>query len=70
MVIAHTNLKFLAAVLVLLRPLGVIFPGRCKHWPYCMGEDAVYFMISLSLTIRLISVTMSELTHTDKTFSE
>ena len=65
MVDAHADLKLLAAILVFLWPLRVIFPFQCKQASQHTIQEVVYFMTSLSLTIRLISWTIMELTDTD-----
>jgi hypothetical protein len=62
--IAQANFKFLSTVLVLLWPLGVVFPVKALDHIFGCIHDVTYFRISLSLMMRLISSIMSELTHT------
>lgn len=71
MLVAQPDLELLSAVLVLLWPLGIIFPVwlldvmRSRFGIPMMA----YFMISLSLMIFLISAIKMELTHTDGSVS-
>jgi hypothetical protein len=64
-IIAYADLQLLAAVLVLLWPFGIVFPGRGKFLgQYGLLRHSTYFKISLSFTIRLISANNVSLTHT------
>jgi hypothetical protein len=62
---SKTNLQLLATVLVLLGPLGVIFPVTGQYQSNANMPFSTYLRISLSLTMRLISETRASLTHTD-----
>lgn len=65
MFIPQSDLQLLSAVLVLLWPLAVILPCQPSAADNRLRvARETYFMISLSLMIRLISAMRRELTHT------
>lgn len=67
MFISQLDFQLLTAVLVLLRPLCIVFPLQLSAAPFAtLNGRAAYFMISLSLMMRLISAIKVELTHTTK----
>lgn len=68
MFIPEANLELLTTILVLVGPFRIVFPVRKVNFACLLlivrgGE--LYFMISLSLMMRLISLIMRELTHTN-----
>jgi len=65
-VVAYADFQLLTAILVLLRPFGVVFPGQGKLLSRCgQLQHCTYFKISLSFTIFLISANKVSLTHTN-----
>ena len=72
MITPEANLQLLLAILVLCRPLYVVFPVSQVSFDSTVQDAGVspsYFNISLCLMIRLISSMMRELTHTRETSS-
>lgn len=71
MLVPQPNLEFLTTILVFLGPFRVVFPicgVNSKSFPSRYKiERKLYFMISLSLMTRLISLIIRELTHTSFT---
>src|SRR4051812_17900240 len=68
--IPKANLKLLLSILVLLRPLRIVFPVRASVLRLSLGARGAYFKISLDLMMRLISSMTKELTHTATPVSE
>lgn len=68
MLAPHANLQFLPAVLILLRPFRVVFSVANNQNKSYQGlkrlATCTYFMISLSLIMRLISEIINDETHT------
>ncbi len=63
------DLEFLSAVFVFLGPFGVVFPTYYRYVSeICLSREGLragmYFIISLSLMMRLISWIIRPLTHT------
>ncbi len=61
---AKPDFQLLPAILVLLRPLRIVFPTAGKQECQKLGAWSSDFSISLDLMILLISSITSELTHT------
>jgi len=62
--VTKANLEFLPAVLVLVRPFGVVFSVDLLTLDLELLQEMSDFVISLSLMMRLISSINKELTHT------